>query len=926
MEKRFRGLTRPVVVRAAQAFRLGVISVIGAIFVIGASSCATPAIRENQTYPLPSLRVTGRSGTLTALCNGFVWPDGSDDAGEPKQNVAGPGGTGAEKTRSGGAGYAGAGFRGTKSVGSGQTLAVKQVDSRAVPSRPFYLVAAAPGDNLDLTISGIDKIPVSIALELVDPGIFNASNPASNPWEPLISASLDVSKTSLDGSVLTFHWIVPLEGPGASWAFVGLPKEYCLKVTACWDLEEIEEQAEVQYLCRFTIAEANVIDETIAMIRRFSEAAWTGAQQEAASLIPEWDRGENTWATQIPARDRLFYCDLGDSWDSILWRSDELSFERVTEPAIYLRNLAGITSAASTRVEAVFRVRVTDDTGKSGVWTFTEDYLIDDRSDRPIRSMDRRGKMVYSADMPSAWEPAAVRDGQVMKIGPFSKIFVPRNTEVWSDDGRYLAFVVDQGEESGGIWVVSDDGTIVQRVFSLDAPSAPIGTPYIHLLGWAPGEHRIRFIVSGFQTGFGHADEWGMAFAEVEVATDDGKQAATGDAAEVTKGGVAEVAAGSVRTICFVPAEDEEQSGLRDLNVTADRTHAFFRISDDLWRVNLETGQTTMLFEEVRDSRADHFYLRYSPTGWRAALPKLVDGQPILSVYDLKTGLRNDINMPGGSGQKPGELRPFFWSWTPDELLIVPFALSENIERGGEAYYPIGSNAVEFYSTDGRVMGRLSCDDATIGEWTWSSDGKSIAYTVGAVSRVTPYPSYSSATIGHRTEEIWIQRDVDGTPELLFSFADAGIEPPDESLTSLEWVDDDTALELWYTSPQRDGKGVESGFSVSLAGSVSELSRSEGNLGLDVLLGSIGDTHYYIRRDSPLNQRARDENRVNLDNSDSQTIFARDGQGNETLIAECERPVWVHDAHVRDNLFWAYSGNGYAGMLGEEGYIYIHRP
>jgi Tol biopolymer transport system component len=68
----------------------------------------------------------------------------------------------------------------------------------------------------------------------------------------------------------------------------------------------------------------------------------------------------------------------------------------------------------------------------------------------------------------------------------------------WSHDGRRIAFVVEDGDDTSDIWVVNVDGTGAEKVFDCVAPCGIGDDP-----NWSPDDARIAFILDEHANGAG---------------------------------------------------------------------------------------------------------------------------------------------------------------------------------------------------------------------------------------------------------------------------------------------------------------------------------------------------------------------------------------------------------------------------------------
>ncbi len=802
-----------------------------ALLVPTLSSCVHQ--EPNELYQPPSLYIECLSGTVQAFRNAFTWPVSPQE--------------------------------------------VRQVERKEMPPKPVYGMATAPGEKLDFTLKGCGEKPRSIALELVDAWVF--SDPGAG--KPVYSAAVD--NMSLSKEEITFSWTVPPGGVEP----LGVPSNeegrYCLKIDVSWDNDNAKapgttEPLHVEYIARLAIADKVLIERAMQIPREMFRAAWDGNKEAIAPLLSDaWFAG-GVKAGHYHANP--FDVRLDSPWDSILWSSDDLGFSLASEPDVRLVDFRNHPLEPYARVNVNYIVRVTDKSGKSGLWDFEESYglHLGDPDKTPVSFMDRRGEPGFDERTPAEWTPRVSQEGQVTKAGPFYDLSWPY--DVWSDDGMYLPFIADESAGDAAIWVISRDGLELKRLHSPDKPEAPVSPSYLSLLGWAPNEHKVRFSISGYQPGPGpHAEDCGLWFGEVDVST------------------------GETRSIAFIRSQ---QWRAWNVHVTRDRSHVIFRDPNDLWRVNLVTGETVKLAENVRPLGYDLFNLRFSPSGWHAAYLawEWEEDQYSLVVYDMKTGARTDIPLPGNHWDLVQD-RPFFLSWTPDGLLTVGLAAKEDIAGGPDSDYAAGFQKLLFYSPDGTLQREIQHEGAIIGARAWTESADRLAYSLVAVSKANrPDPTHQwDQGFQCELKEIWVQEASGRAPYKIASLTDQ----PNAMFAFMNWVDGDSAVEMWfspdYENPGEDRRGIR----VGMDGQIALLLEPSNRLGVARPCGAIGQATYYVQR-----------------NQDDTRVFAVDASGNETVIYQGTARDDI--AEVQSEVFVLVVTESRWGMLGRRGYILFHRP
>ena len=809
------------------------------------ASCTLPVMAWRQEPP--SLYIESLSGTIPAFRNAFTWP-------------ASPEG-------------------------------LKHLERKETSPEPAYVAATAPGETLQFTLRGCPRKPQSVFLELFDSSVFTDPD----AWEPLYSFTWDSAAlyyTPLVGNEMTLSWTVPLEGANRKAEGLNpqdIPRwdkdDYCLSVYVLWDTPEETlatlKPIHVQYIARLAIADKELIERAAQLSEEVFRAAWEGDQETIAALIPDVCLENETNGTGESNYPSNPFDTRMESWESILWESDEMEFSLASDPQFHLAELRSHSAEPYAKVDITYKVKVKDNEGRSGLWSFRESYRLElgKSVTKPLSFMERRGEPDFDENTPPEWLPKVSREGQVSKVGPFCDLSWPYG--VWSDDGKYMAFIACESTGHAGIWVVSRDGSELKPLYILYEPETPVPPTYLHLLGWAPDQHKVRFYVSGYQPGPGpDAEDCGFWFAEADVAT------------------------GETRSVAFLRSGRWRVS---NKHVTKDRNDVIVRDPDSLWRVNLVTGETVRLAEDIRPPGYDLFNLRFSPSGWYAADVAWEEDGLSLVVYDMKTGVRTDIPFPGNymdpNVQGSDVVIPFFLSWTSDELLTVGLADKEHV--GSDSGFAVGFQKLQFYSPDGTLRRELEHPGATIGAWAWTDNADKLAYTLVSVSKGSSDPVSPWNWQGFYCElkEVWVQDAAHEDPYQLASLTDQ----PNAISASMSWTENDTALEIWfypdYWEPSADRRGVR----INLDGEITPLSQPSNRLDVACPCGTIGDTSYYVLR-----------------TQEGSRVFAVDTAGNETVIYEGSARDLTTE--VYSDVFLTVVGESRWDMLGHRAYILLHQP
>lgn len=482
-----------------------------------------------------------------------------------------------------------------------------------------------------------------------------------------------------------------------------------------------------------------------------------------------------------------------------------------------------------------------------------------------------------------------VRKDGVLQAGEFAR---PRSV-VFSDDGKSIAFVTGE-PYSTELWVMGWNPSSLKRLLSLeDSKKAgqAEGHCEITLLGWAPRSHKIRFIASGAQAVGPHRGESGFWVGEVDARS------------------------AKIRDVAFIPGDPSLWP--RDLGVTQDRTHAFFRMYMDIWRVNLESGEKAQVASEVPNWDG-LLRLRYSPSGWATAYMTydIPTRQPVLIIHDLQKGEKLQVSVsprrvdePEQSGRELVDLglyAGFFQGWAPGELAAVALAMPDEVNRGEGPDLPAGAVALRFYDTSGKLKYEVEAPDIRsgkrIGKWAWSPDGTMLAVIAGPLVSCGEDPLTANEVRDVAAAEVWLGRIGEWGLKKL-----SEIQPPSPVQSSsshdggavtaerISWMPDGSAIEIWFNIPNDQSVTDQSGVRVSRDGTVTPISRpiEFRYLDRDYSVGEIGDRTCFVRTSRKSNFLFH-------------RIFLRDARGKETVIVEGE--IEFKEARVEKDVLLILTG------------------
>ncbi len=735
-------------------------------------------------------------------------------------------------------------------------------ETRVVRENPFIpppdrLLLVQPGQEVTFRIEGTSDRPQAATLSLSYHQDY--PDPQAPRW---IVASEDITEFSSQGGAFAFKWRLPEAIPPAgSYGDNELPI-FDLNVGVRWTQPRA---AEVKYIAVLASPDESCVRSAVDTCQRFFRAAWSGKKNVLTELMDPKILVERERGGEYPDAPEevapLSVNVVSSSWERILWQSDRYSFKLTSKPEVSITSLDRCDKVPRyVGVDLWYSVEATDnETREKSKWDFRESYsVVKGRQGKwLVQAMTRLGvPREFSASNGKAsgaketgWDVRALRETRgshaIVSVGDFSGVNLWSGGK-WSDDKRFYAFAAENFDRKE-IWVVGRDGTGLRRLLYLEAlPSAGISLSgqELQVLDWVPGEHRVRFMVSGHQVTGPHTEEYGHWVGEVDAET------------------------GEVQDVAFIPFYSQGYLSARDLSVTRDRKAVLLRSGGDLWRVDFETRQASLVVPNVRPEGYDLFMLRYSPSGWYAAYRAHTPGGYQVVVYDLRTGEKRSIEIDG-------KMEGFFLGWTPREMLTVVLAEEKEVNRGEDSDWPAAARSVRFYDVKGELKAELSVPSfsrgESIGHWVWAVDEKALLFTTGRVVE-GGMSLLGGPYLVHRAEEVWIWEDPIATEESTASgkgprkLADvSGI------VQSVDWDSTNQCTNIWYREAE-EPRPQQFGVSVSLTGETATLSRPDPYYSAwdqDVFIGALGGKQYFRR-----------------EGKEGCRVTMRDQAGKETVLLE----------------------------------------
>gem|GEM_PF-1667550 len=286
-------------------------------------------------------------------------------------------------------------------------------------------------------------------------------------------------------------------------------------------------------------------------------------------------------------------------------------------------------------------------------------------------------------------------------IGPFFGILPEL---AWSPDGRYLAIY---GEAKGyGLWIWDRVEGKVRRLLQLVDRSGE-GKTAVAFFGWRRDGGALIYAVDGVQPDGPHLGRPGVTVYATSLD-------------------------GTVQHIAWLPGGPEL---IRGQHFNADTGWLLLHRGTDLWRLNVETGETRLLKNDL-PSWDGFFSITPDPNGDMVVYPEPEPTRHGLIVLDVASGREVRV----------GTEKEFAFSpvWSPDGKKLAFLSAAPKGE-GKDYDFQVGEDGplppatrLNIVDTNGKLLASWTAPyGEKVGAPVWSADGKHLAFLS---AKVTPGP------------------------------------------------------------------------------------------------------------------------------------------------------------------------------------------
>jgi Tol biopolymer transport system component len=362
---------------------------------------------------------------------------------------------------------------------------------------------------------------------------------------------------------------------------------------------------------------------------------------------------------------------------------------------------------------------------------------------RPPGQTGGEGPGKEASPHPTVNAPATVEEVVRLDLPPGPTGYVEH---ALSPDGRWAAVISTQDGKKTELWLYSVDQGEGRVIASVSEEDYRAGRLWLRPLGWTQ-DNELVFARQGTQPEGTHKGQRGLVFFSVQA----------GDPHDPPQ------------EVAWLPTGT---SHVNEVYPDLDRGRVFVHAGKAIWRVSLDGSEPSALRQNL-PSYDGLLYPRLSPDGRYFVYELWEPEQSGIYVLDTATGTETCL-------APREETMSFAPRWSPDGRYLAYYTANEkkdtsnpydkyDIILGEDAPFPIAA-AIQIASPDGKNKIQLSIPDQKLGYFTWSEDGRHLAFAAGEVFSV---PGQPVPTWAFKNASLWVA-DVEGQ---LTKVADLGESP-----------------------------------------------------------------------------------------------------------------------------------------------------
>ncbi|MBA1337161.1 MAG: hypothetical protein HPY66_3597 [Firmicutes bacterium] len=665
----------------------------------------------------------------------------------------------------------------------------RHVEAVWPPILPDIAVPLEQGEELQLMIEGMLKEPYWVAVKVYSEDVLYYGD--INEVKEISSTEVDPESFVKDGRGIAFGYRFPEIGVQQ------YNRRYFLEISVVWR-EGDTVTGNVTYYGRINEAPGETVEAIETILKGFMDASWSGSKKDAEKYL---DQIVRSYADKGEGREMSTFASLseGSGWELLLWGDKDRKFTMLDQPVITIASIGPEMGGPYAEAEVHYSIEVTEN-GSKQKWLFKEYYgLQKENGEWKITRISRTGRPVLSSTGEIGWEVGMVKQGRLLKLGPFTGISLYQSQG--SPNEQYAAFTANNFGISE-IWMVNILSGEAKEVFQLDSIETPgyqVRNGLVLLR--VKDDGKAVFMVYGNINTGPFAGQQGFWVAEKGIRDKEST------------------------TLAFVPAARADY--FESLKMTADGRFLMIQKNEQLYRIDLADGSSKVLREDMPGYLV---MVLYSEDGSLMAWETREKGEQVILVYNPI--LEKEILLKSPDNNLRIDLVGIYGG-----RIAASLCLPENIQQGEDGDWAVGTERILLYDENGQVTGDIVPPDGKrLGIFAYDEKSGAYYYTAGYIGTKTE-PWMGDIPIKYLHSTGVYKRPANGDVSVMVSEADGEL---------IYFRDMAEQLVFWYISQyDQGGSTIEKGMLISEDGSITPVERSfDYTSDKGFFLLSVGDRIY----------------------------------------------------------------------------------